>query len=212
MLDFTHRQLSLDNYFDKIFYINLKNDVARNESILHQFRKFGITNFERIEAIQLTELPTLIEYRNFNKKDQRYILGQLSCRASHVHLMRIARERNYSRVLVFEDDIAFLQDPNLLLAQNHNNIEPWDMLYFGGLIEPFFRNQVVCTHAYAIRNTLFSEVINMADASGMEIDNFYAKIIQHMSYNYNQSGRYNIKIIQPFNQVIQSTAFASNIQ
>ena len=86
------------------------------------------------------------------------------------------------------------------------------MLYFGGLIEPHYRNQIVCTHAYAVKYTLFDDIINMAEPSGMEIDNFYAKILQHMSYNYNQSGKYNIRIILPFNLIAQNKDFNSNIQ
>jgi hypothetical protein len=52
----------------------------------------------------------------------------------------------------------------------------------------------------------------MSDASGMEMDNFYAKIIQHMSYNHNQSGKYNIRVVLPFNQIVQNKGFNSNIQ
>jgi len=32
-------------------------DVARNESMVAQFKAFGITNYERLEAIELTALP-----------------------------------------------------------------------------------------------------------------------------------------------------------
>jgi len=154
----------------------------------------------------------LDRYRNFIKNDPKYLLGQLSCRASHLKCMNLAKQRGYSKILILEDDALMLQDPNQLLTQNHAILNDWDMLYFGGLVEPFFRNQIVCTHAYAVKNTLFDDIINMADSSGMEIDNFYAKILQHMSYNYNQSGKYNIRVIIPFNQIVQSDNFSSNIQ
>lgn len=212
MQDFTYRSITTDLYFDKVFYINLKKDILRNESIVAQFTRFGIKNYERFEALEINHLPALDKYRNFNKKDERYVLGQLSCRASHVELVRTAKLRGYSRILIFEDDILILQNPNELLTRNNEILNDWDMLYFGGLIEPFFRNQIVCTHAYAIRNTVFDDILFMAEASGMEIDNFYAKILQHMSYNYNQSGKYNIRIIQPFNQIVQSPDFPSNIR
>jgi hypothetical protein len=52
----------------------------------------------------------------------------------------------------------------------------------------------------------------MSLASGMEIDNFYAKILQHMSYNKNQSGKYNIRMIQPFNTIVQNKNLETNIQ
>jgi GR25 family glycosyltransferase involved in LPS biosynthesis len=212
MTDFTYRQISLNTYFDKIFYINLRKDVIRNQHILNQFNRFGITNYERIDAIELTELPALCQYRNFIKKDSKYTLGSLSCRASHLKCIRIAKDHKYSRILILEDDIEFSEDPHQLLTRNQGILNDWDMLYFSGLIEPFFRNQIVCAHAYGLNNTLYDDIINMADTSGMEIDNFYAKIVQHMSYNHNQSGKYNIRIILPFNTIIQNRLFNSNIQ
>ena len=175
-------QPTIDTYFDKIFYINLKKDVSRNKHMVSQFKKYGITNFERIDAIELKKLPSSEQYRNFIKNEPKYILGQLSCRASHLECVKIAKQRGYERVLIFEDDVVFLENPNQLLANNAKILNEWDMLYFGGLIEPSYRNQIVCAHAYAVKNTLYDDIINMADTSGMEIDNFYAKILQHMSY------------------------------
>jgi radical SAM superfamily enzyme with C-terminal helix-hairpin-helix motif len=81
-----------------------------------------------------------------------------------------------------------------------------------GNIEHFYRNQIVCAHAYAVRDTMYDDIINMAIPSGMEIDNFYAKILQHMSYNGNQSGKYNIRIAIPFNTIRQNESFQSNIK
>lgn len=212
MPDFTYPRITLDSYFDRIFYINMSKDVARNERILAQFSQFGITNFERIEGVQLTSLPSSEKYRNFIKGDMKYRLGQLGCKEAHLNCIKIAKQRGYERVLILEDDITFLQDPNQLFTQNQEILHDWDVLYFGGLIEPFFRNQIVCLHAYAVKSKVFDDIINMADGSGMEMDNFYAKIIQHMSYNYNQSGKYNIRIILPFNQIAQNKSFESNIQ
>ena len=139
-------------------------------------------------------------------------MGSLSCRASHLKCLQTAKQRHYSKVLILEDDVIFAENPNQLLTRNHEILNDWDMLYFGGLVEPFLRNQIVCTFAYAIRNTIYDDIINMAEPSGMEIDNFYAKIIQHMSYNYNQSGKYNVRVILPFNQIVQNKDFGSNIQ
>ena len=70
----------------------------------------------------------------------------------------------------------------------------------------------MCLHAYAVKSKVFDDIINMADGSGMEMDNFYAKIIQHMSYNHNQSGKYNIRVVLPFNQIVQNKSYGSNIQ
>jgi FkbM family methyltransferase len=105
-----------------------------------------------------------------------------------------------------------LNNPSDVMNMNQFNLEIADMFYFGGTIEPHYRGQVVCAHACGIKHTLFDDIINMSVASGMEMDNFYAKIIQHMSYNYNPRGQYNVVMLQPFNTIVQNKDFASNIQ
>lgn len=210
--DQTYGGLTIDSYFDRVFYINLPEATDRDFALLKQFEKFRINNFEKVEAVRLPFITGRTEWRNFNRKDERYLLGGLSCRASHLKCVQKALERKYERVLILEDDVLFLEDPNEILNINHELLHDWDMLYFGGLIEPFFRNQVVCSHAYALRSTLFEDILHMGAASGMEIDNFYAKVLQHMSYNHNQSGKYNIRTLTPFNTAVQNKDFGSHIQ
>jgi GR25 family glycosyltransferase involved in LPS biosynthesis len=210
--DHTYPKRTIDSYFDRVFYINLDRDLDRNLRMVEQFSKFGIRNFERIRGHEVLALPNNLKFRNFIKRDMKYVLGGLGCTASHLECVRLAKERGYSKIMILEDDAVFLEDPNVLLTRNQEILMDWDLLYFGGLIEPFFRNQVVCLHAYAIRSTLFDDVLEMAEHSGMEIDNFYAKVIQHMSYNHNQSGKYNVRTVLPFNQIVQDKSIGSNIQ
>ena len=202
----------VNDYFDKIFYINLKKDIDRNKNILSQFEKFGIKNYERFEAISFDLIPNENLWRNFNKKNEKYILNHLGSIESHLKIVNIAKERNYKRIFILEDDVQIDVDPSEILTLNDYILNDWDMLYFGGLIEHYFRNQIVCAHAYCLNNTLFDDIINMCILSGMEVDNFYAKIIQHMSFNNNQSGKYNIRILMPFNTIQQNTNFISNIK
>jgi hypothetical protein len=202
----------INTFFDKIFYINLAKDIDRNESIISQFNEFGITNYERIEAIQVSEKQNFNTYRNFIKNDEKYVLNSIGCRHSHLKAIKLAKERNYKRVLILEDDVLMIQNPNDILQMNKMSIEIADMFYFGGLQEPHYRGQVVGAYAYSITNKLFDDIIEMAIPSGMEIDNFYAKILQHMSYNYNSRGQYNIMMLQPFNTIVVNQNFKSNIR
>jgi glycosyl transferase, family 25 len=202
----------LNQYFDKIFYINLAKDVDRNNHILRQLEKFNITNFERFDAISYSQVPEQYLWRNFNKKDIKYITNSLGCKDSHLGIIKLAKQRGYKKVLILEDDIVFQQNPHYILELNQAILNDWDMLYFGGQVEHFFRNQIVGGYAYAVNHTLFDDILNMAVPSGMEIDNFYAKVLHHMSYNHNQSGKYNIRMIQPFNTVTVDFSFQSNIR
>lgn len=205
--------IDINKYFDKILYINLDKDLDRNSNMLNQFNKFGITNFERVSGVIFDTIPPKYLWRNFIKSDEKYIKGQLGCRESQLNCVKIARDRSYKRVLILEDDIEFTIDPSTLLDMNINILDDWNMLYFGGYQEEYFRNQIVCAHAYAVNYRVYEDIINMMLASGMEGDNFYAKVIQQMSYNYNQSGKYNIRKIEPFNTITQNQkTFKSNIQ
>lgn len=202
----------INTFFDKIFYINLAKDVDRNEYMIAQFNEFDITNYERIEAIQVLEQQQPSSYRNFIKTDEKYILNSIGCRQSHLNAIKLAKERGYKKVLIFEDDILILQNPNDILHMNAMTTQVADMFYFGGLQEPHYRGQVVGAYAYCITNKVFDDILEMAIPSGMEIDNFYAKILQHMSYNYNQRGQYNVMMLNPFNSIVVNDKFKSNIR
>ena len=196
--------IDVNTYFDKIFYMNLARDVDRNKSILEQFEKFNITNFERIEGKIFTEIPHIRQWRNLNQTDDKYILGNLGHQHSTIEILKLSKERNYKRILILEDDIEILDDPSYLLTINKNILDDWDILQFGGEIETLFRDQIVCIHAYALTNVLFDDIINLLPVSGMETDNFYAKIIQHMFYMKNKSLKYNTRMIEPFNRIVQN--------
>lgn len=206
--------MTLNECFDKIYYLNLAKDTDRNENIQKEFAKFDITNYERIEGEIITEIPDQSLWRNLNKDkiSDKYILGSLGCRATHIKAIKKAKEDGHKKVLILEDDVKFLANPNNILQRNPILLSKnWDMLYFGGLIEHHFRSQIVGAYAYGIAESLYDEVIYMAEASGMEIDNFYAKIVYHMSYNYNHSGRYDVKTLHPFGTIVVDS-FKSNIQ
>ena len=44
-------EYNINTYVDKIFYINMDKDIERNKDILNQFKKFNITNYERIPGV-----------------------------------------------------------------------------------------------------------------------------------------------------------------
>jgi len=200
----------LNEYFDKIYYINMDKDVDRRNAIENQFERFGITNYKRIAGVEVKLLPHYNLYRNFIKTDLKYILGSLGCRAAQLTAVFDANYYNYERVLILEDDVTFTIDPELLFENNKREFEEhWDMLYYGGLIEPQYRNQIVCAHAYGLHRNVYQDILNMAEPSGMEIDNFYAKILQQMSYN--PTGKYIIKTVHPFNSIVQNKNYESNI-
>jgi GR25 family glycosyltransferase involved in LPS biosynthesis len=205
--------IDINTYFDKIFYINLDEDVERNENIISQLEKYNIYNYERISATKFSNIPEQHLWRNFNldKLNEKYILGSLGCRNSHFRIMETSLKRNYKRIMVLEDDVIIHQDPNQTLNNNQNILDNWDMIYFGGMEEHHFNGQIVGSYAYAINRKLIEETYCMLPTSGMELDNFYAKIIYHISYNYSPTGKYMIHKTKPFNTINHNNNYKSNI-
>lgn len=203
---------TVDNYFDKVFYLNLKKDVDRNQNMIEQFDRYGIKNYERIEGTNLESVPDKSYWRNFNLEfiNEKYIKGSLGCRNTHWRAIELALLRDYKRILIFEDDVIFNEDPNKILNDSIEGAEHWDMLYYGGVVEDHFRGQIVLGHAYGVSRKLIEEIYFMLPSSGMEVDNFYAKVLQQMSNNYSPTGKYIIKKMNPFNTIVQDDRHISN--
>jgi len=223
-----HGRNFIDEVFDMVYYINMKHDTHRDENMKAFMKEHNIKRYSRVDG-QVVDYKTVNPhlYRNFNMNEpgelaegetrkswsERYINGGLGCRLSHLLTISNAKENNYKQILILEDDIEsteFLL--NDLLLTNIGNIQNFDMLFLGGMEEMPFRNQIVQTHAYGLNEILYDDILVMAEASGMEIDNFYAKIIQHMSRNDRPGGQYIVKKVEPFNSIVQrNDKFESNI-
>lgn len=203
---------TIDTYFDKVFYLNMDKDIDRNENMISQFKKYNISNYERIGGAVIDFIPDFSYWRNFNSQfiNEKYVKGQLGCRNTHWRAVEEAYKRGYNRVMIFEDDVTIKEDPNKILNENISSNTFWDMIYYGGTEEPHFGGQIVCAHAYALNRKLIEEIYFMLPHSGMEVDNFYAKVLYHMSSNYSPTGKFVIKKMNPFNTIVQSSDFKSN--
>jgi len=97
------------------FYINLSNRVDKRKKVEDQLRSFGIDHPNRFDAIHDT-------------------LGPLGATKSHCAVVKLAKERNWPYVFVFEDDVIFL-DPLFSREQAIKMIHmerKWDVICLGG--------------------------------------------------------------------------------
>lgn len=122
-----------NNDVDKIFVINLENRLDRKERILKQFKKFKITNFEFVKAVNgydpALDLYYMKFYSNCEKDDQSFSKGALGCLMSHIKCIELAIEREYNKVLILEDDALF--DLKLGKLPYTDISKPWQLLYLG---------------------------------------------------------------------------------
>jgi hypothetical protein len=80
----------ISKYVDKIFYINLEYRKDRREQIESELNRFNLP-YERFEAIATPDF------------------GIVGCGYSHLGVLKLAKERGYKNVLIFEDDFIFLE-------------------------------------------------------------------------------------------------------
>lgn len=127
--------------FDNIYLVNLKRRPERLAKMQAVFRFMGI-EFELFEAVdgerlpmsELAKLKFIPEYQDpFYKRPMKK--GEIGCFLSHHRIWEDVLKKQYGRVLVFEDDVRFVQDGLAVLEETVEDIMKtrmdWDFIYLG---------------------------------------------------------------------------------
>lgn len=112
----------LEDFFPRIFVINLAKRTDRWATCVEIFQTFGITRFERFEAIG----GVVDEHGRVN--------GNAGCTASHRAVLDLIIEQQIPRALVLEDDFEPTRGDLMECFANWSRELPidWDFLYLGG--------------------------------------------------------------------------------
>lgn len=165
---------TLNDYFDKIYCVNLDRRVDRWDECEKEFKKHDL-NVERFSAVD----GTTVEIVNSPLND-----GQTGCALSHLEIIKICKSKEYSNCLILEDDIQFDEELNNKLPNIMEQVpDDWDMLYFGGnhvgnnphasgsltkvnQTQNIFRTtHCFTTHSYAVKNKVYDKIISSFDGS-----------------------------------------------
>jgi GR25 family glycosyltransferase involved in LPS biosynthesis len=166
--------MKINECFDKIYCINLDERPDRWESALNEFKKVGLDSVERFSAV---------------KHDK----GVIGCRESHLNIIKKAKENKLNNVLIFEDDIKFVDEsiPYISNTLEQLNTTDWSLFYLGATVDPNVSyltevsdnlvktNFAYTTHAYAINSNVFDKILNEAPYHPI-IDVFYCRHIVSM--------------------------------
>lgn len=98
------------NKVDKIFVINMDRRKDRWFEFFRKAKEAGLNTYEKFKATDGKELEYNEEierlFKNNNFKYQRGIIG---CALSHYRLWKHCYENNINNVLIFEDDVFFVE-------------------------------------------------------------------------------------------------------
>jgi len=165
----------LNSFFDKIYCINLDKRKDRWAVCLQEFKKHNL-KVERLPGVVGKIRPPKSDYMSG---------GRLGCAYSHLGALKKAVQHRYSRILVLEDDVQFVDDFTTKMQERMPHIpKDFDILYFGGnnpqiieSVNPYvYRIKNVLTlHAYAVTLSFARYMIPKIEPMEDAVDCIYRK-------------------------------------
>ncbi len=113
---------ALNNYFNKIYCINLKRRPDRWKRVSKMFENYSV-DVQRIEAIDGSIHGHLSLLRP----------SQYGCFMSHKSAYEDAVKNGYEKILILEDDVYFDKNIN---SYDFEKLPEWDMMYPGASQAP----------------------------------------------------------------------------
>lgn len=188
----------IDEFFDKVYILNLTRRSERKEKTIQRLEKVGIKNYEFFRAIDGQLLPAI--WRQLSShyyQNPNYLASTLS----HLAIYQDALDRGFGKILILEDDCLFNQNLQSIFAQHQKDLENVDLWYFGyipvrddnevwdyNIIPEWYTNNVFQPKnlwglfAYGIRSNLMREIITKyQDTFTIELDRFLIQNIQPTS-------------------------------
>ena len=140
---------------DKIFFINLDHRHDRLSEIRGELESHGLTHLsERFPAIC------------------HEMIGGVGCGRSHIEVLRLAKERGYSRILILEDDFTFTVESSEFseCLRKVDNLE-FDVCLLAGHLMAFSEhteheflykvNEAQTTSGYIINSHYYDKLIDV---------------------------------------------------
>ena len=180
-----------NEFFDKIYCVNLDRRKDRWNHAFDQFDKLGL-NVKRISAVDgSVKKFNKVKSVDPNKMEEsldghRYISpAEAGITFSHKTILMDAIANGYDKILMLEDDCQFTDNFLNKFTQTTSELpEDWDLFYLGGqywLGDPIgYSNRLNKTnytlgmHAIGIRSTIFEKMLSLTNLKE-PVDVTYAK-------------------------------------
>lgn len=164
----------LQNYFDKVFCINLEKNAVRWASFFPQMF---------INSIEIERFPA-INGKEFKIEYPCKSMGNNGCTLSHYFIIERAKLIGWKSVFIFEDDAELHKDFQQIFNEAIKELPAdWDMLYLGGshrekpqqISKYIYKvTQTYTTHAIAVNHTMYDRIIKSFTSLEQPVDCYYA--------------------------------------
>lgn len=159
--------LKMQEYFDKMYCINLDRRQDRWAECISEFKRINLT-VSKFSAIDGTTLPLVPGVSP----------GNIGNTYSHKLIVENAKKEKFNKILVMEDDVEFHENVIELFDEFQHEIpDDWDLLFFGGnhslnniwMTDPTIKvtdhiyrvTKCYATHCYGVKATAYDKMINV---------------------------------------------------
>jgi GR25 family glycosyltransferase involved in LPS biosynthesis len=194
----------VENYFDKVYVLNLKKRDERLSLTQRRLKFAEIENyivFNGVDGSVMKKLWEVYSEKNQFFKNPSYV----GCSLSHLSIYAHAIEKGYNRILIVEDDNRVHMAANSLMEKYSHQLPEWeDLLYLGfiplsddcsmwdyNVVNNFVGKNVFIAKnlwglfAYGITQNLMKEMIQVYNQDfPMEIDRYFVTQIQPRGKSY----------------------------
>ena len=174
--------MSLNNYFDHIYCLNLLRRPDRKVHAQEQFTKYGIE----------VEWWTAIDGKEVHSQYATPLnAGELGIVLSNIEILKDAKEKGYQTIAVIEDDISFNDEIRNIDDYFAHLPSDCDMLYLSsnrnshvaGTPQPEVVNERVIrlvhsfsTHFIGIQGRMYDVIIDKLTPLQLQLDVYYAQL------------------------------------
>ncbi len=175
----------LNNYFPRIFVINLLRRGDRKIEFLRHSHKYvkASTFVSAIDGRDIT-------FENPNNLDH-FSAGDVGCVLSHLKTVSLAKNLEIPFYLVLEDDVKFHDSFGAFPEFWKEVPEDWDLVYFGanhnGTNPPQVMDKIVkvngsfTTHAMVVKSTMYDALIELWSKPVAQVDVLLSSL--HSKFN-----------------------------
>lgn len=174
--------------WNNIFIINLPRRTDRKIQMEKKLLDAKINTFEFIQAYDGENIDIINQFNQVKKNPLNNIVtsGHFACLLSHIKAIKLAKIRNYSKIMILEDDVYFCE--NFLNKLTNLMVSDYDMIYLGGIISKkklFLSDWAFCSeykimgaYGYILSNTLYDDVLSKLENLLDYVDFLFIRQIQ----------------------------------
>ena len=189
--------IKVNDFFDKVYLINLKRRPDKLKTSTDLLNKLGI-EFKLFEAIDFcdgipADYPVQPIHDSFLAKSKP---GAFGCFMSHIEIIKDAKANKYNKILIFEDDVAAEENFVSLFSQKVKDLpDDWKLFYLGasghtGVPKKRITDNIsqtfesFTTGSYGVHSSIYDTILEEEKTPCKPIDLFYVRCIQNVNPCY----------------------------